>query len=501
MSKPITAFVPFSGGEFTRRTVEQLKDLSQVGKIFLLESRESPRGLEGFESLMVDSLTGTDAVQLMIERCKTSHAMVILHDTPIEFGRFCIERLLAIAEETGSGLVYSDYLEMDEEKLTPHPLIDYQLGSVRDDFDFGSVVLFSLKALEYAARVRGKQEYRHGGMYDARLSISRRYPITRINECLYSRSSIDRRASGEKQFDYVNPGNREVQVEMEAAVTRHLERIGAYLEPKFKKVNLADGRFECEMSVIIPVRNRVKTIGDAVESVLQQKADFPFNLFVVDNHSTDGTIDLVKALAATDARIIHLTPQRLDLGIGGCWNEAIHHEKCGRFAVQLDSDDLYADETILQQIVDVFRAERCAMVIGSYRMVNFELQEIPPGVIDHQEWTPENGRNNALRINGLGAPRAFFTPVIGKVNFPNVSYGEDYAVALAITREYQIGRIINPIYLCRRWEGNTDANLDVQRLNAYNAYKDKVRTFEILARQHRNQAAKQKVKKAVDRRM
>lgn len=499
MTRPVTAFVPFSGNQFARSTVEQLKEISQVGKIYLLESGASPGGIDGCKSLMVGFPFGAETIRVMTAMCKSSHALFIVHDTPMEFGQFGIQRLLAVAERTGSGLVYSDYNEMESGKLIPHPLIDYQLGSVRDDFDFGSVLLFSAEGLKYAARTRGRQEYKYAGLYDARLSISRRYPITRINESLYSRGAVDQRTSGERQFDYVDPGNREVQIEMEAGVTRHLERISAYLEPKFKRVNLADGRFDHEVSVVIPVRNRVRTIGDAVESVLQQKASFPFNLFVVDNHSTDGTTDLVRALAATDARVVYLTPEQLDLGIGGCWNDAIHHEKCGRFAVQLDSDDLYADETALEQIVEVFRAERCAMVIGSYRMVNFDLLEIPPGVIDHREWTPENGRNNALRINGLGAPRAFFTPILRKLNFPNVSYGEDYAVGLAISREYQIGRILNPIYLCRRWDGNTDANLDVERLNANNSYKDKLRTFEILARQHYNRLSKRKEMRPVER--
>lgn len=491
MSGHITAFVPFSGNGFTRRTVEQLKGDKDVGRVYVLEFQEAGEGIDGCTSLNVRSLFGTDVIRLVTESSKSSHSLLVLHDTPIEFGQFGIRRLLDVAERTGSGLVYSDFHEADDGNLIPHPLIDYQPGSIRDDFDFGSVLLFGVDALKYAARVRGKREYKFAGVYDARLSISRRYPITHINECLYSRSVLDRRMSGERQFDYVDPGNREVQLEMEVVATNHLEKIGAYLQPKFKRVNLTEGQFEHEVSVVIPVRNRVRTIGDAVESVLQQRANFSFNLFVVDNHSTDGTTDLVRALAATDARIVHLIPERLDLGIGGCWNEAIHHEKCGRFAVQLDSDDLYADETTLQQIVDVFKAQRCAMVIGSYKMVNFDLLETPPGIVDHREWTPENGRNNALRVNGFGAPRAFYTPVVRKVNFPNVSYGEDYAVALAISREYQIGRIFDPIYLCRRWEGNTDANLDLPTLNTYNSYKDKIRTYEILARQRHNRAGKQ----------
>ena len=496
MPKPITAFIPFNGGPQIDRIVEQLTKNDQVARVFLLESGETAGDIQGCKSLKVDSPFGSEAVQMMRTASRTPFALLVTEADAVELGQFCIERMLNVAVETGSGLVYADYSDLDDGKLTPHPLIDYQLGSIRDDFDFGSLVLFNVDALNYAGRVGGKQSYKHAGLYEARLAISRRYPISHIGECLYSKGMIDRRASGEKQFDYVDPGNREAQIEMEATVTFHLQKIGAYLEPKVKRVNMKEGTLGVEASVIIPTRNRLRTIGDAVESALQQETNFPFNLFVVDNHSTDGTTDLVRALAATDARIIHLVPQRRDLGIGGCWNEAIHHEKCGRFAVQLDSDDLYGDETTLQKIVDVFRAEKCAMVIGSYQVVNFDLQEVPPGIVDHKEWTPENGRNNALRINGFGAPRAFFTPILRKVNFPNVSYGEDYAVALAISREYQIGRIFEPVYRCRRWEGNTDANLDLLQVNAHNSYKDKLRTFEIQARQRRNQAAKSKKRSA-----
>jgi glycosyltransferase involved in cell wall biosynthesis len=316
--------------------------------------------------------------------------------------------------------------------------------------------------------------------------MSRHAPVVRIAEYLYTKAETDARRSGEKQFDYVDPRNRAVQVEMEFAATDHLKRIGAYLKPRFTPVSFRDGGFPVEASVVIPVRNRARTVGDAVASVLRQRPSFPFNVIVVDNHSDDGTTEILRDLAAGDGRVVHHVPQRTDLGIGGCWNEAVHHPLCGRFAVQLDSDDLYRDETTLQRMVDSFRAEKCAMVIGSYQMTNFQLQEIPPGVIDHKEWTPDNGRNNALRINGLGAPRAFYTPILRRIKVPNVSYGEDYAVGLAISREYRIGRIYEPVYLCRRWEGNSDADLDIAKQNAYNHYKDKVRTFEILARRRMN---------------
>src|SRR5690606_14537760 len=314
---------------------------------------------------------------------------------------------------------------------------------------------------------------------------SRHYSVLRIPEFLYSSVQIDARKSGEKLFDYVNPKNRDVQIEMEKAATEHLKKINAYLKPEFEEVNYdsAKDEFEFEASVIIPVKNRVKTIGDAVQSVLKQRTDFPFNLIVVDNYSTDGTTELLKDFASKDKRVVHLIPERKDLGIGGCWNEGVHHKNCGRYAVQLDSDDIYQDENTLQKIVDVFRKEKCAMVVGSYRLTDFQLNEIPPGLIDHKEWTPDNGSNNALRINGLGAPRAFFTPVLREIKVPNVSYGEDYAVGLAISRKWKIGRIYEPVYLCRRWDDNTDASLAIGKLNLHNHYKDKVRTIELLARQ------------------
>jgi glycosyltransferase involved in cell wall biosynthesis len=311
--------------------------------------------------------------------------------------------------------------------------------------------------------------------------------VLRIPEFLYSKIETDVRKSGEKQFDYVDPRNRAVQMEMEQVATDHLKRIGAYLSPDFKPVEFdRHEHFECEVSVIIPVRNREKTIADAVGSVLKQNAQFPFNVIIVDNHSTDGTTKTLRDIAKKDSRVIHVIPERTDLGIGGCWNEGVNHPKCGRFAIQLDSDDLYKDETTVQKVVDTFRKEKCAMVIGSYQMTNFKLEEIPPGIIDHKEWTPDNGRNNALRINGLGAPRAFYTPVLREIKVPNVSYGEDYALGLAISRNYQIGRIYDPIYLCRRWEGNSDAALDISKQNTYNLYKYRIRTIEFLARQRKN---------------
>ena len=325
-------------------------------------------------------------------------------------------------------------------------------------------------------------DYRFAALYDLRLRLSREGLIFRIPEFLYSEKELDTRLSGEKQFDYVNPRNREVQIEMEQVFTAHLKAIGAYLPPIFKNLRLQNEDFKTEASVIIPVRNREKTIAEAIRSVLSQQTNFTFNILVIDNHSTDETTSIIKKMAQKRPQIIHIIPPRADLGIGGCWTHAIMDERCGRFAIQLDSDDLYINNRVLQRIVDTFRNNQCAMVIGSYQMVNFKLEEIPPGIIDHKEWTPDNGRNNALRINGLGAPRAFYTPLLRQIRIPNVSYGEDYATALAISREYQIGRIYEPLYLCRRWEGNSDADLNIQRVNANNFYKDKIRTIEILAR-------------------
>ena len=486
MPKPLTVYLPYSGAEHTRRTIEQLKQSPLVERICLLATASAPGTIEGCDRVAIRSLYGSGTMQAVAKKAATPYALLVVHDTTIEFGQFCLERLLSVAELTGSGMVYSDYHDIQGGQRVSHPVIEYQTGSVRDDFNFGSVLLFDSKALKSAASAGKRQKFEYAGLYALRMAVSRSHPITRVGEHLYGKVELDVRKSDQKQFDYVDPKNRAVQVEMESAATEHLKRIGAWLKPKFKAANLDDGEFANEASVIIPVRNRVKTVGDAVASVLKQKTTFPFNLIVVDNHSTDGTTDLLRTFAQKDPRMVHVIPQRQDLLIGGCWNEGVHHPACGRFAVQLDSDDIYKDETTLQKVVDAFRREKCAMVIGSYRMTNFKLEEIPPGIIDHKEWTPDNGRNNALRINGLGAPRAFYTPVLRRIKLPNVSYGEDYAAVLAVSREYQIGRIYEPIYLCRRWEGNSDAGIDVAKQNAFNFYKDKLRTFEVLARQRLN---------------
>lgn len=480
----ITAFVMADEMASPAATLTELKGSGLIERVIVLRATKL-KALPGEQRhLRALNLSSSSAMKLVASRTRTPYALLLLRAGAIELGQFALERFTAVARETGSAMIYSDYYERGHTELLAHPTCDYQEGSIRDDFDFGAVVLLDAAALKAAARESGN--YRHAGFYALRLELARRRGLFRIGEFLYTSREPDSHASSQKQFDYVDPRNRRVQTEMEEAATRHLKKTGAYLKPGRPRVDLEEGHFALTASVVIPVRNRAHTIGDAVASALRQQAPFPFNVIVVDNHSTDGTTNILSTFAARDSRLVHIVPERTDLGIGGCWNEAVQHGACGRFAVQLDSDDLYLDETTLGRIVDKFRTEKCAMVIGSYRMTDMKLREIPPGVIDHREWTEENGANNALRINGLGAPRAFFTPVLRRVKFPNVSYGEDYAVALAIARDYRIGRIYDPVYICRRWEGNSDAGLDIVRRNANNAYKDKIRTIEIRSRQRKN---------------
>ena len=422
----------------------------------------------------------SETIRRIAAESKANYALVYTKTTTLELGYMALERLLQIAQDTEAGLVYADHYQVKGGELVKAPVIDYQKGSLRDDFDFGSVLFFDTAALKESVQ-RMTETYQHAGLYDLRLKLSQRYALVHANEYLYSEVEEDNRKSGEKQFDYVDPRNRDRQIEMEKACTQHLKEIGGYLEPHFKDIDFNQGEFEVEASVIIPVRNRAATIGAAIESVLKQQAKFKFNLIVIDNHSTDGTTEAIDAFKG-DGRVIHLVPERNDLGIGGCWNYGVNSTHCGKFAVQLDSDDLYKDEHTLQTIVDAFYEQKCAMVIGSYMMTDFDLNELPPGVIDHKEWTPDNGRNNALRINGLGAPRAFYTPVLRSIGLPNTSYGEDYAMGLNISRHYQIGRIYDVLYMCRRWGGNSDAALSIEKVNANNLYKDRIRTWELEAR-------------------
>jgi len=390
----------------------------------------------------------------------------------IEPGPRLFDRMAQVIREAGAGWVYAD--------AAGHPRIDYQRGSIRDGFDFGPVVAVSVQA---ARQSRIDSTWKRGALYDLRLRISESHAVIRIPEPLYSASTIDARPTGEKQFDYVDLRNRDYQIEMERIATAHLKRIGAWLPPRFENVPAAAERFPVKASVVIPVRNRERTILDAVQSALTQGTDFEFNVLVVDNHSTDRTTEILRGIG--DSRVKHIVPERRDLGIGGCWNEAIYSTHCGQYAIQLDSDDLYLNDGVLRRIVAELEAGHYAMVIGSYTMVDFSLKEIPPGLIDHREWSRENGRNNALRINGLGAPRAFNTSVLRRIGFPNVSYGEDYAVALRISRDYEIGRIYQSVYLCRRWEGNSDSALPPEVANRYDLYKDWLRTIELQARARR----------------
>jgi len=465
----------------TLKTVEQMKQSSLVQAIYLLVKKENNIQIDGCTTLEIDSLQSAATIQQIADKSDAKYALIYTKDNTLELGQFALERFYRIAEDTQASLVYSDYYEIKDGVRSNHPVIDYQEGSLRDDFNFGSVLFYNAANLKKAV-AETTENYQFAGLYNLRLKVSRYAELVHMNEYMYAEVETDTRKSGEKQFDYVDPKNRAVQIEMETACTDHLKAIGGYLAPKFKEIAFNESNFPVEASVIIPIRNRVKTVEDAIKSVLMQKTSFEFNLIIVDNFSTDGTSELIQKYAETDSRIIHILPERNDLGIGGCWNEGVHSAQCGKFAVQLDSDDVYQNENTLQIIVDAFYEQNCAMVIGSYTMTNFAMETIAPGLIDHKEWTPDNGRNNALRINGLGAPRAFYTPVLRDIKVPNTSYGEDYALGLRISREYQIGRVYESVYLCRRWDENSDASLDVVKMNGHNLYKDKIRTVELKAR-------------------
>lgn len=419
------------------------------------------------------------------QRATADYVAIFASPYSLAPGYNCLPRMARIAADSGAAMVYSDYRVTTLSGETKQvPTIDCFKGSLRDDFDFGPLVMIDTRRLREACNSIDA-DYRYAGMYAVRLALSRLAGIVHIPETLYTAVETDTRTSGEKQFDYVDPRNRDRQLEMEDACTAHLKKIGAYLNPHFKEADYS-GDFPVEASVIIPVRNRVSTIADAVESALSQAADFKYNVIVIDNHSTDGTTDVLRGLADKYDNLKVIIPAFSDLGIGGCWNEGVNSAHCGRFAVQLDSDDLYKNADTLQRIVDAFRKENCGMVIGSYELTDFNLNPPPPGLIDHREWTDDNGRNNALRINGLGAPRAFVTNLLREIRVPNTSYGEDYALGLAISRDYRIGRIYDSLYLCRRWEGNSDSNLDIARVNANNLYKDRLRTWEVEARIAKN---------------
>ena len=485
----INCFIPFASAEQAQATVDGLKSNPLVNKIFLLAGDDAQGTIEGCEMLKVNNLTSTATIKAIAEHSDACVTLLYTKYVTLKFAPFAIERFVKILADTQSGMVYADHYNVTDKGADKAPVIDYQMGSLRDDFDFGSVMVFCAECFKKAAAAM-KATYEHAGLYDLRLKLSQHCAITHINEFLYSDVELDTRKSGEKIFDYVDPRNRGRQIEMEAACTEHLKEIGGYLAPtkvvdgkevpNFKHIEFDHDKFEVEATVMIPVRNRIRTIRDAIDSVLRQKANFKFNLMVVDNFSTDGTREAIAAY--DDPRLIHIIADYYDMGIGGYWNLAAHHEKAGKFVVQLDSDDMYKDENTLQTMVNAFYEQNVAMVVGTYLMTDINCNPIPPGVIDHKEWTPENGRNNALRINGLGAPRAFYTPVLREVMLPNTSYGEDYALGLNISRTYQIGRVYEPVYLCRRWDDNSDANVDVVKMNNNNLYKDRMRTWELMAR-------------------
>ncbi|MCK9280622.1 MAG: glycosyltransferase [Melioribacteraceae bacterium] len=459
--KSIACFIPFDDG----RIINSLKKFPEIKSVTVIDDFSS------------ETMKGT-------AKGSIDYLLFLLKPAEIELHSNFIDRLLSIAKSTEAKFLYSDYIENKCGQKLKHPLIDYQEGSVRDDFDFGYFVLMDSRVFKLAAESIN-DDYKFAGFYLLRLLISLENELVHIPEFLYTASEQDTRLSGEKQFDYVNPCNRDYQIEMEKAFTQYLKNSAAFLLPNFKDIDF-DSVFDIETSVIIPVKNRVNTIKDAIDSALSQKCNFNYNVIVVDNFSTDRTTELLKEYNKSNPKLIHLIPEEKDLEIGGCWNYAIKHKSCGKFAVQLDSDDLYNNENALQIIIDKFYESRCGMVIGSYLMTNFDLKELPPGLIDHKEWSTDNGFNNALRINGLGAPRAFYTPILREIGIPNVSYGEDYYLGITISGSYKIGRIYEPVYLCRRWEGNSDAALDIASVNKNNYYKDKLRTFELRKRKISN---------------
>ena len=485
MREKIDLFLPFEALEKGEETLLELHENKTVQHINLLVSSDfasQHQVPEGCTFVVIDRMESSNTVMSIAENTDADYLLLCTRMASVRWGLYALERFLRTADDTGAVMVYSDHYSLEEGALTKHPAIDYQAGSLRDDFDFGSLWLIKSQALlDYVAQT-DRVDYQYAGLYDLRLYLSRKGEIFHLNEYLYTEAELDTRTSGEKQFDYVNPRNREVQIEMERACTAHLEKVGAIVDTNFyRQPDFDEQDFACEASVVIPVFNREKTIADAVKSALSQKTNFPYNVIVVNNHSTDSTGEILDSI--DDGRLIQIVPGRTDLGIGGCWNVAVNSNHCGKFAVQLDSDDLYSSPKTLQKIVDAFHEQKAAMIIGSYRMCDFDLNTLPPGLIDHKEWTEDNGCNNALRINGLGAPRAFFTPLVRQIQFPNTSYGEDYALGLAFSRRYRIGRIYDELYLCRRWGGNSDAALSVERVNANNLYKDRLRTMELKARQ------------------
>lgn len=491
LNTAMDAFVVYADAKTTSVILKQLKAEPLVGKIYVLMKGEEKCPYVGCEVIRVDDFRSSSTLRKISLVTKAPYALMCKTQTAITFGYQALRRMWSVASGVDAAVVYADRYVMRNGEMVKSPTMDFYYGSVRDDFDFGPVTLLNADMLRAYQEEFPRADYQYSALYDLQLFCLRRKrqaALFHIREFLYTEEELDLRTSGEKQFDYVNPCNREVQKEREVVCTKHLKLIGSYIEPEsIVEVSVERSDFEREASVIIPVRNRVKTIEDAIKSALSQRTTFEFNVMVVDNLSTDGTTEAIEKLAKEDSRVVHIIPTRKDLGIGGCWSLAFNDQRCGRFAIQLDSDDLYSGTDTLQRIVDKFYEEHCGMVIGSYRMCNFQLETLPPGLIDHREWTPGNGHNNALRINGLGAPRAFFTPLLRKIGMPNTSYGEDYAVGLAFCRKYRIGRIYDELYLCRRWEGNSDAALTPDQVNRNNIYKDSLRTMEIIDRRRLNE--------------
>ena len=468
MTKLIDCFLPQGNAEETRRNVEELKSYDTVATVNVVEG----------------NIKASATLKDIANKATAPYTLLYLKSQFIKLGYLALDRMITLGDITEAGMIYADHYNLAADGTrSDAPVIDYQMGSLRDDFNFGSVILFRTESLKAAANMM-KADYQAAGFYDLRLKIAEQFRIEHINEYLYSEVELDTRKTGEKLFDYVDPKNRASQIEMEQAATEYLKEVGGYLKPGFKDIDITGGEFPVEMTVMIPVRNRIRTIRDAINSALEQKTTFKYNVFVVENgpecHSTDGTTEAVQEY--DDPRLVHVITERRDLGVGGSWNLAAHDPRCGRFIVQLDSDDVYLDENTLQKFYDAFQEQKVATIIGTYVLTDINKNVLPPGKIDHAEWTPDNGRNNALRINGLGAPRAFFTPVLRNIPMPNVNYGEDYALGLAISRHYLIGRIYDPLYCCRRWDDNSDGDLSIEKENKNNTYKDRIRTWELQAR-------------------
>ena len=479
--KRIDCFIPAADLNQVANTLSHLQPLDIIRNVFLLATdRQADFSSTGLPVIYTDNLNSSDTVAAIARAASADYSLIYTKYTGLVPGYFSLERFARIGDDSGAGMLYSDHFQIIDGQRRKMPLIMYQEGALRDDFNFGSVLFYRTSCLKKAVE-ESKAQYPYAGMYNLRLTVSRMADLVHINEILYTEVETDTRKSGQKLFDYVDPKNRAVQIDMEKACSAHLKAIGAYLEPVFTPVSFDREAFDYEATIMIPVFNRERTIEDAVLSALSQKTTFKYNVIVVNHHSSDNTVSIVNKYTS-DPKLILITPDRRDLFVGGLWNTAAHHPQCGRFIVQLDSDDVYSGPDTLQKIVDAFYEQQCAMVVGTYRITDFRMETIPPGVIDHREWTPDNGRNNALRINGLGAPRAFYTPILREVLLPNTNYGEDYALGLYFSRKYQIGRIYDVLYCCRRWEGNSDAALEVEKTNTNNLYKDRIRTWEVQAR-------------------